>query len=166
MNESTRERFYELYENYKKKQSKLTEINEKNAQEISFIANIAHINERSKHMVDEMQTKIFMHLFQVLSDKTSNLINGNEVDLSEIPEKIQNILMPLLSELKEQNETLTLDEFILASKHLYASLPIQFKQNLMEWYLSFNKMKKNMSIQECFNFPFKVNLICNFIFNF
>ena len=25
----------------------------------------------------------------------------------------------------------------------------------MEWYLSFSKVKKNMSIQECFNFPFK-----------
>jgi len=103
-----------------------------------------------------MQTKIFLHLFEVLSDKTSNLINGKEVDLSEIPEKIKNILMPLLSELNDQNETLTLDEFIMASKHLYATLPIHFKQNLMEWYLSFNKMKKNMSIQDCFNFPFKV----------
>jgi hypothetical protein len=111
-----------------------------------------------------MQTKIFLHLFEVLSDKTSNLINGKEVDLSEIPEKIQNILMPLLSELKEQNETLTLDEFIMASKHLYATLPIHFKQNLMDWYLSFNKMKKNMSIQDCFNFPFKV--INNFIILF
>lgn len=123
------------------------------------MANVAHINDKSKHMVDEMQTKIFVHLFEILSDKTSNLIDGKQVDMSEIPEKIQNILMPLLNELKDQNETLTLDEFIMASKHLYASLPIQFKQNLMDWYLSFSKVKKNMSIHDYFNFPFKVNLL-------
>jgi hypothetical protein len=92
-----------------------------------------------------------------LADKNTNIIDGRNLDMSEIPEKIQDILLPLMNELIEQNETLTLDEFIMASKHLYVSLPIQFKHFLMEWYLSFCKLKKNMSIQECFKFPFKVN---------
>jgi len=150
------ERYQELYENHRNKLNKIAEINEKNAQEISGIANIAHINEKSKDLVEEIQTKIFVHLFEILSDKTLNLIDGKGVDMSEIPEKIQSILMPLLNELKEQNETLTLDEFIMASKHLYDSLPMHFKQSLMEWYLSFSKNRKNMSVQETSNYPFKV----------
>ncbi len=123
------------------------------------MANLAHINNKSKNLVDEIQTKIFIHLFEILSDKTSNLIDGKQVDLSDIPEKIQNILMPLLNELKDQNETLTLEEFIMASKHLYSSLPIQFKQNLMDWYLSFSKLKKNMNLNQYMNFSFKVKNI-------
>lgn len=146
-----------MYENFKKKKDKIEEIKEKNLQEVNFIANIAHINEKSKEIVEDIHTKIFIHLFENLADKQTNIIDGKNLDMSEIPEKIRNILTPLMDELKEQNETLTLDEFIMASKHLYVSLPIQFKQYLMEWYLSFSKIKKNMSIQECFKHPFKVN---------
>jgi hypothetical protein len=145
-----------MYEIFKKKKDKINEIREKNIQEVNFIANITHINEKSKEIVEDIHTKIFIYLFENLADKETNIIDGKNLDMSEIPEKIRNILTPLMDELKEQNETLTLDEFIMASKHLYVSLPIQFKQYLMEWYLSFSKTKKNLSIQECFNFPFRV----------
>jgi hypothetical protein len=78
------------------------------------------------------------------------------LDISEIPEKILNILLPLMNELVEQNETLTLDEFVMASKHLYSSLPIEFKQYLMEWYSSMSKNKRNVKNQEIGKFSFKV----------
>ena len=61
-----------------------------------------------------------------------------------------------MNELVEQNETLTLDEFVMASKHLYSSLPIEFKQYLMEWYSSMSKNKRNVKNQEIGKFSFKV----------
>ena len=69
------------------------------------MANLTHLNEKSKHIVDEIHTKIFYNLFEILSNKTDNIIDGKDLDMSEIPEKIQSILTPLLDELKEQNET-------------------------------------------------------------
>ena len=127
-------------------------------QEISSKANCSHLNEKSKHIVDEIQTKIFFKLFEILSDKNTNLITGKNMDMSEIPERIQNILMSLLNELNEQNETLNLDEFIMASKDLYVSLPLEFKISLIEWYSSFSKNKKDFNL----NFSFKVKNICFF----
>lgn len=132
------------------------------------MANVVHTNQKSKNIIDEIHTKIFMHLFEILADKTSNIIDGKQIDLSEIPETIQIIIMPLLDELKEQNETLTLEQFIAASKYLYVTLPIQHKQNLMDWYLSYNKIKRsihtnNNNIQ---NFAFKVFAIFLQIFLF
>jgi hypothetical protein len=88
------------------------------------------------------------------------------LDLTEIPQKIQDILLPLMNELVDQNETLTLEEFVMASKHLYVSLPIQFKQYLMEWYSSLSKNKINSNKQAIRNFSFKVynNIIIYILF--
>ncbi len=52
--------------------------------------------------MEDIHTKILIYLFDNLADKETNIINGNNLDMSEIPEKIRNILMPLMEELKSK----------------------------------------------------------------
>ena len=125
------------------------------------MSNIAHINEKSKEIVNNIKNKIFLYLFQILSN-SDGLIDGrkvNNIDLSVIPDKIKNILLPILEELHEQNETLSADEFLIASQQIYFTLPYDYKQFLMEWYLANNKSKNQDAIRELADLSFKVNII-------
>jgi len=125
------------------------------------MSNIAHINEKSKEIISNINNKIFMFLFQILSDN-DNIIDGrkvDQIDLSQIPFKIQNILLPILEELKEQNETLSAEEFLIASQQIYLTLPFDYKQFLMEWYLTNSKMKRPEGIRDLADLNFKVNFI-------
>ncbi len=47
------------------------------------------------------------------------MIQGEDVDLSVLPEKIKIIIEPLIQELRDQNESLTGEEFIMACQHLF-----------------------------------------------
>lgn len=121
------------------------------------MANAVHINYKSKSLIDEINTKLFLHLFELLADKTSNVVTGKDIDLSEIPVTVQTIIIPLLDELKVQNEALTFEQFIVTLKFLYNTLSITHKQILMDWYLSFNKLNKSELVKSDKSFSFKVN---------
>lgn len=158
MNEDTKYRFSELYSIWKLKKEKFENISNINEQEIKFMSNIAHINEKSKEIINNINNKIFLYLFQILSD-SDGLIDGrkvDQIDLSEIPYKIKNILLPILEELKEQNETLCADEFLIASQQIYLTLPYDYKQYLMEWYLASNKSKRHDTFRDLADLNFKV----------
>jgi len=149
-------RILKLYENHKIKKEKIEDLKEKNKKEIDIKINTAHINKKSNQIINEIQTKLYVHLFQILSDKNTNLVNADSFDINYIHNKIKFIFIPLINELKEQNESLNLNEFIIASKHIYSSLPLQLKQILIDYYLSINKSKKFQSVLESMNYPFKV----------
>lgn len=122
------------------------------------MSNIAHINEKSKEIINNINNKVFLYLFQILSD-SEGLIDGrkiDQIDLSGIPLKIKNFLLPILEELNEQNETLSADEFLIASQEIYMTLPYDYKQFLIEWYLINNKSKKQDAFRELADLSFKV----------
>jgi len=158
LNEATKERFSELYNIWQQKKEKFENITNSNEQEIKFMSNIAHINEKSKEIISNINNKIFLNLFQILSDR-EGLIDGrkvDQIDLSEIPFKIKNILLPILEELKDQNETLSADEFLIAAQQIYLTLPYDYKQFLMEWYLTKSKSKKQDTFMELAELSFRV----------
>jgi len=107
---------------------------------------------KSRELNDELIKKIFYKIFEFLVDPSSNVIDGNNINLEVLPDKIIKILIPLINELREQNETLTDQEFFLACKHLYNLLPYDEKLFLFEWYTSLHKK----FIEPSWNFTFKV----------
>ncbi len=132
------------------------------------MSNIAHINEKSKEIISNINNKIFLFLFQILSDN-NNIIDGrkvDQIDLTQIPQKIHNILLPILEELKEQNETLSSEEFLIASQQIYLTLPFDYKQFLMGWYLTNNKQTKNDGLRDLAELNFKVNFFYGFKSNY
>jgi len=160
LNEATKDRFSELYNSWKQKKEKFESIAYTSEQEIKFMSNIAHINEKSKEIMTNINNKIFLYLFQILSNR-EGLIDGrsvNEIDFNGIPLKIKNFLLPILEELHEQNETLSSDEFLIALQQIYLTLPYDYKQFLVEWYLtSNNKSKKKDALWDLADLSFKVN---------
>ena len=119
-----------------------------------MLRNISHTDNKSREMSNELIKRIFTKIYEFLVDRNSNVIDGNNIDVSPLPEKIVTMLTPLLTELKEQNETLTLNEFHLACKHLYNFLPYDEKLYLWEWFSAKTKVKKD--INENSEFTFKV----------
>jgi hypothetical protein len=155
MNSNSRDKFSQLYEESKKREMKTHLIQNQQENENVMLSNIVHTNPKSKEIVEDFIRKIFHKIFYLLAGPDTDTIEGNNLQLENIPERIIQIISPLVIELREQNETLVIDEFYLACKHIYASLPPDQKQFLHEWYSSTFKVKKDYEVLN--NFPFKVN---------
>lgn len=106
-------------------------------QHVYYLSNIAHTDTKSQEINNELLRKIFTKIYELLLDGVdSNVITGNNYNSKNLPVKIANLICRLLRELKEQNETLTLDEFILACDQIYSYLPYDEKKIFTEWYFS------------------------------
>lgn len=141
-----------MYEEWKRREQRTQQLLEEKEQEKQILSNISHTSAKSRDINQDLLRKIFNKLYESLADNISNVINGSNINLNVLPEKVVTILMPLINELKEQNETLTLEEFYLACNHLYNVISFEQKQTLINWYNSFNK---KITIQHD-NFTFKV----------
>jgi hypothetical protein len=154
LNEKNRNKFLELYQEWKKRELKSQGISQVKENEKLIMSNLCHINPHSKQITNEFLKRIFIKLFQLLADSETNSFDCNKVNADSVPEIIILILNPILIELKDQNETLFLDEFCIACKHLYNMIPIEQKHMLVDWYNNLNGFKKSPSTN--YDFPFKV----------
>jgi len=83
-------------------------------------SNNKKIDSNSENITKEIKNAVFKKIFEVLDTYSENKIYGKQIDLSLIPESLRKILDPLFFELNEQNESLTMEEFLLACEHLYS----------------------------------------------
>jgi hypothetical protein len=74
---------------------------------------------KSSKIIEGIKQKIFKKIFSYLDYEETGIINGQTVDINSLPEKIRSIINPLIKELKEQNETLSDEEFSMACDHLF-----------------------------------------------
>ena len=72
-----------------------------------------------------------------------NLINGINININKIPENIYKIIEPLLNELKEDNQSLNKDEFIIAMNKLFEDISSLERRIIINKYSK--KIKKNKS---------------------
>ena len=70
-------------------------------------------------MANDIKISVFHKIFKHLDSNGENKVNGEEIDLNLIPEKLRKIFEPLVHELREKKETLSLNEFLLACDHVY-----------------------------------------------
>jgi len=118
INESEK-KFNDLYEVNKQHQQKKKNLLEKQQKTIIDNANFKKIDTKSEKITNDIKVFVFTELFTILDIEKDNKIYGNNVDLSSLPESLKKIIEPLIFELREQNESLTKDEFIMACEHLY-----------------------------------------------
>jgi len=97
---------------------------EKQIKSVKDRSNSKKIDVKSQQINDEIQKKIFKKIFGLLDTQKCNKIDGNSIDITILPEKIKKIIEPLLQELKDQNESLTGEEFVMACEHL---LKVKFR---------------------------------------
>ncbi len=142
MNERDKSKCLNLYNDWKQRRIKEIESQERLMQETHLMANFSHTDSKSKIINNDLVRKMFTKIFTLILDE-GNILTGTNFSFEKLPQKISVMVMPLLNELREQNETLTLDEFNLACTHIYAYLPFEEKQLLNEWYFS-TVRKKNL----------------------
>jgi hypothetical protein len=146
--------FVRLYEDSKKKEERHNYFSHNDLEERKIKANTSHISDKSKEIIENYLRKLFTKLFQTITNN-SDIMEENTLALDNVPEFIKTFLTPLLSELIEQNETLTLDEFLLACKQLYTMVPLEQKNLLCEWFNSTYRAQRNVNISLDLTFKVK-----------
>ena len=106
--------------------------------------NFCNKNNTNKIM-DELYNKIFKKLFNELDSDHDDLITSLTINLNGISKSIIKILEPILKELKEDEQTLNCEEFILVMKRLFEDTPMLEKQKLINYYQTKLKFENNFN---------------------
>ena len=98
--------------------------------------------------MSDLYSKIFKSLFNELDSDHDDLITCLTINLENIFKFIIKILEPILNELKEDEQTLNCEEFILVMKKLFEDTPMIEKQKLINYFqnkIKFNNYNNNIS---------------------
>ena len=101
--------------------------------------------QHTNKIMNDLYSKIFKSLFNELDSDHDDFITSLTINLNEIPKYILNIIEPILKELKEDEQTLNCEEFILVMKKLFEDTSMLEKQKLINYYQNKNKFGNNNS---------------------
>jgi len=123
VNNKTENRFTTLSSTWKmqeiRKKQRQTEIEK----ELTKKRNEKKICKGSEEISKEFQKKIFTNVFRTLDYEHKNSVGGSiDLNMLDLPNSVKEIVGPLLEELEEERESLTLEEFIIACEDLYKVL--------------------------------------------
>ena len=99
--------------------------------------------QKTNKIMNDLYSKIFKSLFNELDSDHDDLITSLTINLNDIPKYIVKILEPILKELKEDEQTLNCEEFILVMKRLFEDTPMYEKQKLINYYQNKSKSGNN-----------------------
>jgi hypothetical protein len=108
-----------MYAVSKIKEKKLKSLVEIQNKSFKDNGNVKKISTKSQKINDEIKQNIFKKIFKLLDKRNKNKILGSNIDINVLPEKIKKIIEPLIQELRDQNESLTGEEFVMACEHLF-----------------------------------------------
>ena len=129
--ELKRENFLRKYE---LEESKLNQ----NNQEMKITKKI---NEK---IFSENKMNAFINLFNDLDSDQDGIISPININLNKIPKNILNIIEPLISELKEENQSLTQEVFLLAMNKLFDDISLLEKRQIIKTYKNNRKVNKSL----------------------
>ena len=123
---------YSYYKKYEMDKNRLIKkfYNNLNYNNDKNICSRKHTNKR----MNDLYCKIFKYLFNELDSDHDDLITSLTINLDNIPKYIIKILEPILKELKDDEQTLNCEEFILVMKRLFEDTPMLEKQKLINYY--------------------------------
>ena len=93
-------------------------------------------------LINTSNHKAFSILFNELDSDQDDLISSVRINLNNIPNNILNIIKPLLTELKEDNQSLNKNEFIHAMDKLFEIIPSTDRRILIHEYLYNPNLRK------------------------
>ena len=108
--------------------------------------------------------KAFKKLFKILDGDNDGKISYNCINIKHLSLDIQNILEPIILELKEENEILNEKEFIFVCERYYQTLKYDQKRKLILFEdEEKKKLKKEKIEKENSNYSFKPKINTKFI---
>ena len=88
-------------------------------------------NDKNERMLKEKRRKIFTSVFNVLDSDGDNVINARCINYNVLNDELQRILKPVYKELKDENETLSCNEFVQVCEVLYNKMEINAKREFL-----------------------------------
>ena len=116
---------------------------------------IIFTKKQNEKIINETKSRAFNNLFKDLDGDQDNIINGINISIYKIPDNIYKIIEPLLNELKEDNQSLSKEEFIIAMNKLYENLSSLERRTIINTYSK--KLKQNKSFNTYDSFLNKNN---------
>ena len=97
--------------------------------------------EKTDKLLNDLYVRVFTKLFKDLDNDQDNLITSFTINLSNIPKNILKIIQPIIKELRDDNQTLNCEEFILVMIRLFEDTSLVDRQTLINYYQ--NKIKND-----------------------
>ena len=84
----------------------------------SLEANMVKSNEKSNYLIENIKRKKFIDIFRMFDSDGDGMISSNKIDISSVDTVVLEAFAPLLCEMEELNQSLTLEEFLDAAERL------------------------------------------------
>ena len=148
---SGRQIFDKLYDGYKTKIQKEQMMVEKYIEDVKKTSDSKLASDKTNKINEKLKKIAFEKLFERLNvnnDETIQYSDKFEEAINSLnsPE-IENYLNPLITELREQKETLNKKEFFLAMDHLFELLNVCQRRLVVEFFNEEKKEKQNIKKQ-------------------
>ena len=135
---------YLIYKKYDLNRENLIKKYEDNFHPNNQMVTTKKINEK---IFKENKQRAFNNLFNALDSDQDGIISGMNVNTNKIPKKIIKIIEPLLIELKEENQNLNKNEFILAMDKLFEDISLIEKNEIINRYKNISKRNKSLDLR-------------------
>ena len=145
---------YLAYKKYDLNKEKLIKKYYNNVLENNNENNIKKVNNK---IFSKNKIKAFNNLFNILDSDQDGIITGLNININNVEKNILNILQPLLFELKEGNQTLNKNEFIIAMNKLFEDISLIEKREIINKYKTIKRENKSLDIGYSSNFNFFMN---------
>ena len=133
---------YQIYKKYDLNKEKLVKKYEENKDKPVLITK--NMNEK---IMNKSKNYAFEKLFNDLDVDQDNNISGLNLNVTKIPDKIINIIQPILIELKHDNQFINKNEFLIAMDKLFKDISKTERREIINYYY---KSRKNKSF--CMNY--------------
>jgi Ca2+-binding EF-hand superfamily protein len=81
-------------------------------------ANMARSNEKSHQIIETIKRKKIIEIFKLLDSDGDGYISSTKIDIASVGTDILEAFAPLLCEMEELNQTLSLEDFLEAADKL------------------------------------------------
>ena len=81
-------------------------------------ANMARSNEKSHQIIENIKRKKIVEIFKSLDSDGDGYISSTKIDIASVGTDILEAFAPLLCEMEELNQTLSLEDFLEAADKL------------------------------------------------
>lgn len=145
---------YQIYKKYDLNREELTKKYYKNFSENNKNNKMKNINNK---IFSKNKIRAFNNLFNALDSDGDGIISGINININSIPKNIINIIQPLLIELKEENQTLNKNEFIIAMNKLFEDISLIQKGEIINKYKTIYRNNKSFDLSNSYKINFFVN---------
>ena len=95
---------------------------------------VIYTKEQNEKIINEVKIRAFKNIFKDLDGDQDNLINSINININKIPKKVYKIIEPLLNELKEDNQSLNKEEFLIAMNKLFDDISSMERRIIVNIY--------------------------------